>query len=47
MEYKGFDIVKKGKNLFWVMFNGYSILGSASTIDGAKELIDELTTCYW
>lgn len=45
MEYKGFDIVKKDKNLFWVMFNGYSILGSAASIDGAKELIDDITYC--
>lgn len=45
MEYKGFDIIKKHNDLFWIMFHGYSILGSATSIEGAKALIDEITYC--
>ena len=45
MEYKGFDIIKKKTGLYWVIYNG-SMLGSAVSVDAAKEYIDELTTCY-
>ena len=44
MDYKGFDIIKKRKDLYWVIYNG-SMLGSAKNVNGAKELIDELTYC--
>lgn len=38
MEYKGFDIRWKAR-LFLVFCTGF-MLGSATTLDGAKELID-------
>lgn len=44
MDYKGFDIIKKRKDLYWVMYNGF-ILGSATSEKGACILIDELTYC--
>lgn len=44
MEYKGFDIIKKKSDLYWVIYNG-SMLGSAKNVKGAKLLIDELTYC--
>ena len=40
MIYRDFDIVKKSNNLYWVICNGFMI-GSATTINGAKELVDE------
>lgn len=44
MDYKGFDIIKKRSDLFWVIYNG-SMLGSAKNVKVAKLLIDELTYC--
>lgn len=44
MDYKGFYIIKKRNNLYWVICNG-SMLGSAKSVKGAKLLIDELTYC--
>jgi hypothetical protein len=44
MEYKGFDIIKKRSDLYWVIYNG-SMLGSAKNIKCAKLLIDESTYC--
>lgn len=44
MDYKGFDIIKKRIDLYWVIYNG-SMLGSAKNVKGAKLLIDELTYC--
>jgi hypothetical protein len=38
MEYKGFDIIKRA-GLFMVICTGF-ILGSATTLNGAKELIE-------
>lgn len=38
MEYRGFDIIRKAK-LFVVICTGF-VLGSSTTISGAKELID-------
>ena len=40
MSYKGFDIIKRSAGLFWVICSGFMI-GSATTIEGAQELIDE------
>lgn len=31
MDYKGFDIIKKRKDLYWVIYNG-SMLGSAKNM---------------
>ena len=45
MKYKRFDIIKKRSGLYWVICNG-SMLGSAVSVEAAKEYIDELTTCY-
>ena len=44
MDYKGFDIIKKKGDLYWVICNG-SVLGSAKNVKGAKLLIDELSYC--
>lgn len=44
MDYKGFEIIKKRSDLFWVIYNG-SMLGSAKSLKGAKLFIDELTYC--
>ena len=41
MEYRGFDIVKKKSGLYWVACNG-SVLGTAVSVEKAKQLIDEL-----
>ena len=41
MEYRGFDIVKKKPGLYWVARNG-SVLGTAVSVEKAKQLIDEL-----
>lgn len=38
MEYRAFDIIRKS-NLFVVICTGF-VLGSATTIEGAKKLID-------
>ena len=45
MEYKGFNIIKKKPGLYWVIYNG-SMIGSAVSVEVAKEYIDELTTCH-
>ena len=45
MEYKGFDIIKKKPGLYWVIYNG-SMMGSAVSVQCAKDFIDELTICY-
>lgn len=43
MEYKGFDIVKKSGNLFWIVALG-SVIASATSIKNAQDYIDnELT----
>lgn len=44
MEYKGFEIINKRSDLYWVIYNG-SMLGSAKNVKGAKLLIDELSYC--
>lgn len=41
MNYRGFDIIKKGENLYWVCCNG-SMLGSAKDVKGAKILINAM-----
>ena len=41
MEYRGFDIITKKPGLYWVACNG-SVLGSAVSVEKAKQLIDEL-----
>ena len=38
MEYRGFDIIKRA-GLFMVICTGF-VLGSATTMEGAQELID-------
>lgn len=45
MEYRGFYIIKKNPGMYWVIYNG-SMIGSAVSVEVAKEFIDELTTCY-
>ena len=42
-EYKGFEIVRKGACLYWIIGMGY-VMGSAETKKAAMEWVDEL--CY-
>ena len=42
MEYKGFEIVRRGRGLYWIVAMG-SMIGSAVSESAAREYIDELT----
>lgn len=39
MEYRGFDIIKRKRGLYWVLALG-NFMGSATTLRGARQYID-------